>query len=217
METFLEETERARAIFELATTQESLDMPELVWKSYIDFEYNQGQFDRTRQLYERLLSRTSHVKVWISFATFEANAGIAAAEEEEGENEEESMVDEDASNRANALRLHGAEEARAVFQRGYDDMRSRGLKQEVSRRLDIFIAWVGCLRVTSVQRHTLLEAWKTWEQAEGTPETLARVERMMPRPVKKRRKVDEDGSMEECEPRLPSATVGYMALNVHPP
>ena len=40
---------------------------------------------------------------------------------------------------------------------------------------------------------------------------------MMPRPVKKRRKVDEDGSMEECEPRLPSATVGYMALNVHPP
>jgi crooked neck len=46
-----------------------MDMPELLWKAYIDFEYEEAEWERTRTLYERLLSRTSHVKVWISFAT----------------------------------------------------------------------------------------------------------------------------------------------------
>ena len=41
-------------------------------QSYIDFEINDGQRARTRALYERLLDRTRHVKVWISFAEFEA-------------------------------------------------------------------------------------------------------------------------------------------------
>ena len=36
-----------------------------------DFEYGDGHYDRTRELYERLLKRTEHVKVWISYAEFE--------------------------------------------------------------------------------------------------------------------------------------------------
>ena len=32
------ETDRARAIFELAIGQSVLDMPEMLWKQYIDFE-----------------------------------------------------------------------------------------------------------------------------------------------------------------------------------
>lgn len=48
-------------------------MPELVWKSFIDFEIEQEQFDNARKLYERLLERTSHVKVWISYAQFEGS------------------------------------------------------------------------------------------------------------------------------------------------
>ena len=45
---------------------------QLLWKSYIDFETEIGQFDRARDLYKRLLQRTQHVKVWISYAQFEA-------------------------------------------------------------------------------------------------------------------------------------------------
>ncbi|GBG28176.1 Pre-mRNA-splicing factor clf1 [Hondaea fermentalgiana] len=69
------ETRRSRAIFELAINQPVLDMPETLWKRYIDFEI---KIDTTksranaRKLYERLLERTDHVKVWISFAKFEA-------------------------------------------------------------------------------------------------------------------------------------------------
>ena len=62
LETLLGDVERARAIYELAINQPRLDMPEILWKSYIDFETEQEEFDRTRQLYERLLERTQHVK-----------------------------------------------------------------------------------------------------------------------------------------------------------
>ncbi|XP_061126893.1 crooked neck-like protein 1 isoform X2 [Syngnathus typhle] len=71
LETILGDVERARAIFELAIGQPRLDMPEVLWKSYIDFEIEQEEFGNTRNLYRRLLQRTQHVKVWISYAKFE--------------------------------------------------------------------------------------------------------------------------------------------------
>uniref|UniRef100_A0AAX7T2W0 Crooked neck-like protein 1 n=1 Tax=Astatotilapia calliptera TaxID=8154 RepID=A0AAX7T2W0_ASTCA len=71
LETILGDIERARAIFELAIGQPRLDMPEVLWKSYIDFEIEQEEFENTRNLYKRLLQRTQHVKVWISYAKFE--------------------------------------------------------------------------------------------------------------------------------------------------
>ncbi|XP_066532408.1 crooked neck-like protein 1 [Hoplias malabaricus] len=71
LETILGDTERARAIFELAISQPRLDMPEVLWKSYIDFEIEQEEYNNTRGLYKRLLQRTQHVKVWISYAQFE--------------------------------------------------------------------------------------------------------------------------------------------------
>ncbi|WMV20643.1 hypothetical protein MTR67_014028 [Solanum verrucosum] len=74
LERSLYETERARAVFELAIDQPALDIPELLWKAYIDFEISEGEFERTRALYERLLNRTKHLKVWISYAKFEASA-----------------------------------------------------------------------------------------------------------------------------------------------
>lgn len=43
-------------------------------QAYIDFEISEGEFLRTRELYERLLDRTKHLKVWISYAKFEASA-----------------------------------------------------------------------------------------------------------------------------------------------
>ena len=68
LEKLLGDIDRARAIFELAVDQENIDMPELLWKAYIDFEYEEEEWERTRDLYERLLRKTSHVKVWVSYA-----------------------------------------------------------------------------------------------------------------------------------------------------
>ncbi|KAM3675407.1 crooked neck-like protein 1 [Ammospiza maritima maritima] len=74
LETILGDIDRARAIYELAIGQPRLDMPEVLWKSYIDFEIEQEEFEKTRNLYRRLLQRTQHVKVWISLAQFELSA-----------------------------------------------------------------------------------------------------------------------------------------------
>lgn len=122
-----------------------MDMPELIWKSWIDFEFEEEEYARVRELYERLLRRTSHVKVWVSYAQFEANAGRAEEEairgggedeeeEEEGEKEQKEPVevDEEAAQKA---KEDGLERARKVFERGYADLRKKGLKEEVSRFL----------------------------------------------------------------------------------
>ncbi|PIO04622.1 hypothetical protein AB205_0061070 [Aquarana catesbeiana] len=75
LETILGDVDRARAVYELAIGQPRLDMPEVLWKSYIDFEIEQEEYDKTRNLYRRLLQRTQHVKVWISLAQFELTTG----------------------------------------------------------------------------------------------------------------------------------------------
>lgn len=101
------ETDRARAIYELGVGQPALDRPELLWKAYIDFEMEEGEADRARKLYERLLILTGHVKVWISFAQFEAT--------EVG---------------------GGMEVARQVFQRAYDELKRDQLSEERVLLLD---------------------------------------------------------------------------------
>nr|XP_010927114.1 uncharacterized protein LOC105049230 [Elaeis guineensis] len=65
LERSLSEIEHARAIFELTVTQPILDMPELLCKACIDYEYeiSGGEYERTRQVYERLLDRIKHLKV----------------------------------------------------------------------------------------------------------------------------------------------------------
>lgn len=189
LETELGDLDRARGIFELAITQ-PLDMPEVVWKAYIDFEYEQEEWDRTRALYRRLLERTSHVKVWISWAQFESNAGktIARAYRNQDDDEEDEDADESSgaekkevivSPEAEAAAVQqeasATEQAREVFRQGYKDLKSRQLKQE---------------------RLILLEAWRALETADGDAESLAKVEAMMPRVVKKRR-TTADGNLEE--------------------
>lgn len=98
-------------------------MPELLWKSYIDFEVSEGGYDkdrsRVRNLYERLVQKTGHVKVWISWAVFEGSALKAPAEEEEEGAEEDEGLPGD------------LDEARGVFERGYTELKNKGLKEEV--------------------------------------------------------------------------------------
>jgi crooked neck len=164
LERGLDDLDRARAIFELAVSQDVLDMPELLWKAYIDFEEEEGEWERTRQLYERLLAKTEHVKVWISYAHFELNVPDEDEEEPEGEEEEEKPLSQATISRA-----------RKVFERAYKSMKEKELKEE---------------------RVALLNAWRSFEATHGGEEEQKKVEGMMPRKVKKRRKMDDD-SFEE--------------------
>lgn len=115
---------RARAIFELGVSQSPLSYPENLWKAYIDFEFEQGEREKTRALYERLVQLSGHVKVWRSYAEFEAapipmSAAMREELGEEEDEEEERYVDGD------------VQRARQVFDRAYKDLKSRGLKEEV--------------------------------------------------------------------------------------
>ncbi|EGO52938.1 Pre-mRNA-splicing factor clf-1 [Neurospora tetrasperma FGSC 2508] len=129
LERGLDDLERTRAIFELAVSQPILDMPEVVWKAYIDFEEEEGEYERTRALYERLLEKADHPKVWISYAQFEINIPDEAEEEEETEEEvEEKPVSEEAKARA-----------RKIFERAHKSMKERDLKAE---RVSLLNAWL---------------------------------------------------------------------------
>ncbi|CAM9184148.1 unnamed protein product [Ascophyllum nodosum] len=110
LEASVGETERARAVFELAIRQPVLDMPETLWKEYIDFEADSGETEKARDLFKRLLERTQHVKVWITYAQYEATtAGDLGA-------------------------------ARDVFRRGYEHLRKQGLKEERVKLLEAWRA-----------------------------------------------------------------------------
>jgi len=146
LETLLGDVDRSRALYELAINQPRLDMPEILWKAYIDFETEQEETDRARELYRRLLERTQHVKVWLSFAQFEL------------------QVEHD----------DRLEQARHVYEQANKALRQAKEKEE---------------------RLMLLEAWRDFEREDGSEKSQAQVGELMPRRVKKRRKIEaEDGS-----------------------
>ncbi|KAJ2807232.1 NineTeen Complex (NTC) component, partial [Coemansia helicoidea] len=117
LEAALGEAERCRALFEIAVEQPTLDMPEVLWKAYIDFEFDEGDYAATRSLYERLLALTDHVKVWISMARFE----LAVAERA-----------------ADGAPAEPVAAARAVYERAYSRLQELGLKEE---RLALLESW----------------------------------------------------------------------------
>ncbi|KAJ5957505.1 Cell cycle control protein (Cwf4) [Penicillium viridicatum] len=127
LERSLDDAERTRAIYELAIEQSILDMPELVWKHYIDFEEGEYEYERVRQLYERLLQKTDHVKVWLNYARFESS--LLVEEGEEGEDEEAKQLNEDAILRS-----------RAVFSRAEKTFKDKGHTDD---RVEVLNAWQG--------------------------------------------------------------------------
>ncbi|MCJ1336013.1 NineTeen Complex (NTC) component [Bachmanniomyces sp. S44760] len=174
LERGLDDLERVRAIFELAIQQASLDMPELLWKAYIDFEEEEGEYDRTRALYERLLAKTDHVKVWISYAHFEINVPDP---DSEPDSEPDSPPTTSTAERPDTdtepeppISTHAKTRARTIFHRANTSLKQKSLKEE---------------------RVALLHAWKSFELTHGTsPADIEAVEKQMPRRVKKRRVVE---------------------------
>jgi len=152
LETLLGDTDRARAIYELAIEQPALDMPEVLWKAYIDFEVGQDEYEHARNLFRRLLQRTRHVKVWLAYSQFELNTHADNC----------------------------TARARQVLQKGNSALAES----------------------SNEERLLLLEHWLNFEKEHGEADTLALVEKEMPRRVKKRRPIlagdgSETGGWEE--------------------
>ena len=99
-------------------------MPQLLWKAYIDFEIEEGDREKARLLYERLVNLSGHHKVWISYAEFEGSSIPVPRALREEEDEVEAKVVEGDVNLA-----------RDVFARGYKDLKSKELKEEVRSSL----------------------------------------------------------------------------------
>ncbi|XP_071162468.1 crooked neck-like protein 1 isoform X2 [Mytilus edulis] len=127
LETILGDIDRAEAIYELAINQQQLDMPEVLWKSYIDFQIEQEEFDKVRNLYRRLLQRTKHVKVWISFGQFEKTTG------EENCIEKARTVYKEANN---AMKSAGEKEERLILLESWQEFEADNGDEETRKHVD---------------------------------------------------------------------------------
>ena len=87
-------------------------MPEILWKAHIDFEVEEGERTIARAVFR------SHLKVWRSYALFEADIPISRAERKEDKEDEDK-----------AAKMVPGEPAlaRQVFERGYNDLKSKNL------------------------------------------------------------------------------------------
>lgn len=178
LENLLGDTERSRAIYELAIQQPRLDMPELLWKAYIDFEVSHDEYELARQLYERLLERTQHVKVWISFAKFELTTPKLELFAENSDNtmEEGRAEMENRERKEKELQITLA---RNIYERANDLMRQQSTVEDKESRV------------------LLLEAWKEFEDEYGDTESQEKINNRMPRHVKRRQKIISDDGGEE--------------------
>jgi crooked neck len=83
----------------------------------LDFEIDGNEFDRARKLYERLLGRTKHLKVWLNYAEFEATAGSC------GEDNTNQQMEEQ------------AQRCRGVFERAFDHFRTSAPESKEERAM----------------------------------------------------------------------------------
>lgn len=152
----LGESERTRGIYEVAVQQPSLDMPEVLWKSYIDFEIDELQNAaaaepgedgepppapevlRVESLFERLLRKTRHAKVWLAYARFHAS------------------------------HESGMTKARAVFERALKSVGSDEGKASQDAKKDKLL---------------ILEAWRAEELAKGHDADARALDERMPQHV----------------------------------
>ena len=178
----------------MAIEQPALDMPETLWKAYIDFEIAIGSREGARALYERLLEKTEHVKVWMSYAKFESKVVLPPPEDDEEWDEDEET-----------------EEERRIREKAYVEktpMESREVREQNAR--NVFERALEALKTNQPdakeERMMLLEAWKVFEEngsgaADEKKELVDAVDKKMPKRVKRKRPMytddGEDAGMEE--------------------
>lgn len=165
----------------------------MLWKAYIDFEIASGERRRGRRLYERLLERTKHVKVWLSYAKFESEPLPTAPVEEEEEQEA-----------AGGGRGGGGDASTSGGGGGKDDEGEESGAARAAAARGVYERAFECLRETAPDAKEealmVLEAWRSMERAaaaaseEERRRLVGAVEAKMPKRVKRKRPLRmEDG------------------------
>ncbi|KAK6495370.1 NineTeen Complex (NTC) component [Arthrobotrys musiformis] len=171
------------------------------WINFAELERALDDMDRARAIYELAIAQPEldmPELVWKSYIDFEE-------EEEEWDRTRalyerllaktehvkvwisyahfEINVPEEGAEDEEVVSEEAKDRARAIFEKGYKRLKDSGLKEE---------------------RVVLLNAWKSFEQTHGTPESIQKVEAQMPRKVKKRRKLDDDSFEEYMDYLFPA-------------
>lgn len=93
-------------------------MLEVVWKVYIDFEEEEGEYERICELYECFFVKVDYFKVWISYVQFEINI-LEVDEGGEEDEDEDCLVSEEVKERVCK-----------IFECVYKSMKEREFKVE---------------------------------------------------------------------------------------
>jgi len=189
LETMLGDTERARAIYGLAAKQDRLDMPEVLWKNYIDFEVENEEWNNARVLYRRLLKKTNHIKVWTAMCQFEFTVGGKGAKKTRYE-------------RTTQVFNEATDVMRQQYKQAKNDAAMIRQKEELTEE-DEFEA-EQMVKTALENRLTILDTWKSFEDEHGESDSDAfhTLKLHLPKRIKKRRKVTmtqdgESGGWEE--------------------
>jgi crooked neck len=115
-----------------------------LWKAFIDFEIEQEEYERVRELYQTLLRHTNHIKVWASWTAFEV--GI---DNIEGARSVFQRANNELSNSSNEERLllletwseferdHGTEETQDAVRRNMPVKRKRRRRIQTKDGADV--------------------------------------------------------------------------------
>jgi crooked neck len=191
LELSLGEVDRCRALY----TNYLKAMPAncKAWCNYADLEKSLGETERCRAIYELAVSQPAldmPEKLWKSYIDFEI---------EEGEGDRARNLYERLLEKTGHVKVwisfaqfegtevgKGVEAARDVFQKAYQQLKEEG-DQHAGDGEDV--------GNTKEERVLLLDAWRVFEKSKGDSNSVAKVEAMMPRRIKRRRmRQDEQGN-----------------------
>lgn len=158
----LDETERCEGLFELGL-QPTLNIrhQELLWKEYIEYWKDELKFDRARETYRKLLMAVPH----------SAKVWISFAVFESGIPTKEQLLEYEES---------GLEEL---------EFEITEVQRENTRK--IFEEAYNSLKGHHEERVVIIEAWKDYEESQGTSMTVEEVNKKLPTMVTRRRVVND--------------------------
>lgn len=161
----VDESDRCVGLFEAVIAVIHKTTPESdndsYYFSFIEFLKEEMLYDRARQAYREKLTTTPSAKVWILFALFESQI-LSPSQLEELESTTGDEVQF-------LVEDYHRKQTRAIFTEAFNWYKSAGDSENAIR---------------------ILEAWKDYESAHGTDESLNKVIDRMPTAVKKRRTVE---------------------------
>ena len=179
LELALGEVDRCRALY--SNYLKAMPHNCRAWSKYAELENSVGETDRCRAIYELAISQSAldmPEMLWKNYIDFEI---------EEGEGEKARRLYERLLEKTGHVKVwisfaqfegseagKGVETARDTFKRAHDQLKEAGMKEE---------------------RVLLLDAWRVFEKSSGDAMSLAEVDAMLPRRVKRKRmRTDEDGA-----------------------